>query len=210
MPSSSCQPVDHLARVVFAARRPECGSALVVDVRHERGVQDGRFSARWAEAAVAIAEADDVLDAVALGELEHKSPDHVVDAWAQAAARDDAAPQAPRVEEDVIARARQLEGWRARRLVAMGRHDTGKAVVQEDTVGLANVVDGGAREAVRERGRMTAAAEDFHLDVRTDDALGSLRDGQTQRHGSHTIAGRFRLTFFTVAGCRRGFSQKSS
>ena len=96
---------------------------------------------------VAVAEAEDLADAVALRQLEDEPADHVVDPRAQAAAGDDPAAEARGLEEDAVARPRELEGRRARGSARCS--SVRQAVVEEDPVGLADVVDRASARAGR-------------------------------------------------------------
>ena len=78
---------DHLVRVLVAAGGSENGAATIVNVVNDLGRKCHR-RVDTDEAAVAIAEADDVDDAVVLRELEHKTADHIVEPGAQPTARD--------------------------------------------------------------------------------------------------------------------------
>ena len=184
------EAVDHLARVLVAARGSERRPASVMDVGHRRGGELDRFVAALAdEPPVPVAKAEDLRDAVAVRELEHEPADHVVDAGAEPAARHDPAAQAARVEEDAVARARQLEGRRPRRVAAvLGR--LREAIVEQDPVRLTDVVNRALREAARQGRRVAAGAEDLDVEVRGDDATGSLGHGQRDGHRRENATAR--------------------
>ena len=106
-PSASMR-VDHLARILPAARAAEQRAALVVDRRDQLGPEAQRRVPEARDHALeAVAKAEDLLDAVGVRQLEHQPAHDVVDAGAEAAAGDDPAAQLGRVEEDAVARARR-------------------------------------------------------------------------------------------------------
>ena len=73
---------------------------------HGVGREQSRFMAEPRDhALVTVAESENPLHAIAARELEHDAPDDVVQPRAQATARDDAAADRTRIEEDLIARA---------------------------------------------------------------------------------------------------------
>ncbi len=132
-------------------------------------------------------------------ELEDEPSDDVVDPRAQSPARDNAAPEPLGFEIDAVPGTRQFECGGAKRLVAMG-DDRGLTVVQENTVGVANVVNGLLREPVRERRRVPARAQDPDFKVARNDPAGALRNGQGERHAQRIEAPPFRVTFATITG----------
>jgi hypothetical protein len=104
------QAIDHLARILVAARRAEHGAARLMRVRDHRGREPhGADAVATHQPLVAVTEAVDLRDAVTVRELHDQAAHHVVETGAQPAAGDDAALQARRLEEDLMARARQLE-----------------------------------------------------------------------------------------------------
>src|ERR1700677_1572313 len=61
--------------------------------------------------------------------------------------------------------------------------DLRRAIVEEYPVGLTHVVNGCLRQARGERRRESARSEGFDIEIRGDDSAGSLRHGQSERHG---------------------------
>ena len=125
-------------------------------------------------------------------QLEHEPADDVVDARAQASAGHDAAAELRRVEEDAIARPRQLEGRETeppasggagglaeQRARAKGR----QTVVEQDLVRFADEVDGAAAEAGRHRRGKLAGPENLDRDVRLGE-IGVLGERRAVTNGS--------------------------
>ena len=131
-----------------------------------------------------------------MGELEDDPANDVVDARAQTAARHDAAAQAVRIEEDVIARARELER-RSSAQVGTVLGDLRHAVIERDSVGLADVVNGVSREAMREGRGVEARPQNFDLEVFCHDTLGSFRHREPNRR--HRAPPYPRLRFTTLS-----------
>ncbi len=123
----------------------------------------GSWPKRETHALVAVAKAEDPLHAVAVRELEHDAAHHVVEPGAEAAAGDDPAAERARIEEDLVARPRELEGRQVQ-----GRpcvlSELGDAVVDEHLVGPAHEGHGGLAQ-VRGDGRGEQALSE-HLDAR--------------------------------------------
>ncbi len=177
------QPVDHLDGILAAARRPQHGPALLVNLAHPRRAKPhGVVAVARHHAFEAVAKAEDVLHAVGMRELQDQPADDVVDAGTQAAARDDPAPQRRRIEEDAIARAGNFEGGDARVWVAVARR---QAVIQQHPLGRAHPLHRAQAQASGQRRFLPARAQDLDLEVLGLDPLGALRDGQVLSGRKH-------------------------
>ena len=110
-----------------------------MDVGDHVAGQPHRRDVRAGQAAEAVAEPEDVGDAVVVGELEDQAADHVVQPGAQAAARHDPGPRAGRVEVDVLARPAGLERGQVGD-AAQPRLRPREGVVEQHAVRLVDVV----------------------------------------------------------------------
>ena len=155
------EAVDHFPCIALAARTAERRASLVVDRRDGGWGQGDRLEAVAPEAMEPVPKAEHVLDAVPAIKLENDATHDVVEARAQAPARDDGAPELGCVEVDAIARAGQLEGWGARRVARRVR----EAVVEQHAVSLADIVHPHTRQPHGQRGGVPTRAEDFILEV---------------------------------------------
>ena len=174
-PSASMR-VDHLARVLAAARAAEQRAALVVDRRHQlRPEAQRRVPEARDHALEAVAKAEDLLDAVGVGQLQHQPAHHVVDAGAEAAAGDDPAAQLGGVEEDAVARTGELE--RRQRRIPLCDH-TREAVVEQQPLGAPHVVHRRLAEPRGHRRFVATGAERLDLEIARLDARGPLGNGQ--------------------------------
>ena len=89
------------------ARRAEHGAAVDVDMVHQlAGELDGFMPVGGVQSRVAVPDAQDVLDAVAMMEFQEHRPEHVVQAGTQPTTGGDGGARTLRVEEDVAARDR--------------------------------------------------------------------------------------------------------
>jgi hypothetical protein len=79
------------------------------DVPYDRGSEQDRILVRD-ESAIAVAEADDLGDAVMLGQFEDEATDDVVEPRAQAAAGHDAHPRRCGFEVQAFSRAARFKG----------------------------------------------------------------------------------------------------
>jgi hypothetical protein len=161
------EPVDHLADILRPARRAENRAALLVDFGHEIRVEHERLNALLLDHALeAVAKPIDGLDLVPIRELHDQSPDHVVDAGTQPAARHDADLGFRRIEEYLLARAGLLERTRHRPRFEQ-RFQLGGRDLIDDPLLVGNVV--GEKIAVDERqgqrGRPLRGAEHAHAKV---------------------------------------------
>ena len=78
------------------------------------------------------------------------------------------------IEEDAVARPRQLEGGDARVWVAVARR---QAVIQQHALGGAHPLHRAQAEARGQRRFVPARSQDLDLEVLGLDPLGALRDG---------------------------------
>ncbi len=151
--------VDDLARVLRAARRAEDGAALVVDVRHRLGREDhGVVAEAGQQPLEPVAQPQDVADPVAMRQLEHQPAHDVVEPRAQPAAGDDPGPQRPGIEEDLVARPRQLERRQRPELPRVGPQAR-QAIVDQHLVRLAHEVHRVLTEVRRHRRSQPALAQ---------------------------------------------------
>ena len=88
----------------------------------------------------AVAKAEDLLDAVGVRQLEDQPAHDVVDAGAEAAAGHDPDPEGGRIEEDAVARARELERRQRRKTGGAGGHHPRGAIVEQNPIRLPNMV----------------------------------------------------------------------
>jgi len=150
------QVVDHLRGFLRSAGRTQQCAAFVMDVRDRFRRQRHHLVAESRdEPLVAIAEAEDALHAVAARQFQHDSADDVVEAGAQSAAGNDAAPHRARVEENPVARTGQFEGRQSADAAVQARG----AVVDQYLVGRTDELKGVLSEVGRDRGGQQASAE---------------------------------------------------
>jgi hypothetical protein len=134
------EEVDHHGGVLASAGASQDGAAQVVDVLHEGLVEEpGLEAGLGVEALVAVADAQDAVNAVVLAELVVGGADHVVEAGRETSAGHQGRPGLRRVEEDPLARSRLLEeefrpGARLRRHLDRGAD--ARRVVDEAAVAL--------------------------------------------------------------------------
>ena len=173
--------VDHLPRILTAAGRPEHGAALLVDVGHGLGREaNGRAIVALDEALEAVAEPEDLLAPVGVRQLEDEPTDDVVDAGTEAPAGDDPRAHRRRIEEDLVARPRELEGRQLERHEPAGQ--LGLLVIEQHVlIRLAHDVHDLGAEA-RTDGRLELALpQRLHPQIRDFDSLRALRLGQRER-----------------------------
>jgi hypothetical protein len=194
-------------------RRAKCrGSSRLRGGCRRRGLpcQDDRLGTEARDQArVAVPKADDVLDAVAPGELEDQTADDVVDSRTETPARHDRASETPRVEEYLVARAGKLER-RGPSEVPLVLLDLRNPVVDRHPVGLPHIVDGRTGEPMGERGGDVARPEDFHLDVLGHDSVRPLRSRQADRHSRGEYGPRVSQFFRRRCGRRRRDRRQSA
>ncbi len=125
---------------------------------------------------VPVTEAEDALHAVLLGQFQHQPAHDVVQPRTQPAAGDDARPQRARIEEDLVARPRQLEGGQGAQPSAV-RPQVRQAVVHQHLVGLADEVHGTGPQVRRHRRGQQALAQVLDGHVLRGDRRGPARRG---------------------------------
>ncbi len=174
--------VDDFARILRSARGTEDGAALMVDVGHRLRGQRHRFmAAARNQSFVAIAKAEDALDAVAARQFEHDAAHDVIDAGTKATAGDDAAADGARIEENLVAWPGQLECRQCGRLGGMGS-DHRHAVIHQHFFGCPYVDDGTFSQVRHDGGRQEAFPQILDDDVRTGDGTCQCRrSGQLDR-----------------------------
>ena len=161
------QRVDDGRRVLLPAGTRENGAALRVNVGNGLRVQQNRLMvALRHKPFVAVAETVDARDAVGMAKPHDEVADHVVQARAKAAAGHDADFRFRRIEENVLARSRHLEG-RQRLALADGFHHAGKRNVLKNAVGI-RLEKLFGKVKLLERRRKAARAEIFDRGLRGD------------------------------------------
>ena len=120
------EQIDHLADFLRAARAAEDGAAEIMDLRYGLRLEQHRgVAVARDQALVAIAEAEDSGDRVAVVKLRDDATNDVVQPGAQAPASDDGRGGLRGIEEDLLARTGGLEaelaGVRLRSGIAIQR-----------------------------------------------------------------------------------------
>lgn len=125
------------------------------------------------QARIAISEAEDLLNAVAVPKTQHQTAHHIVESGTKSAAGHDATAQLRGAKKHLVARPRQLEG-RGFPEIAGVLQNRRNPILEQHAIGLTDVMDGAFCQAPRQRRWMVAFADDADFEIGRDHTSGAF------------------------------------